>query len=166
MKQKKSISMNQHKEQLFRKVLQSAQPQLPAADFTAVVMREIEAGYELEQAALPALNGLVKKAEQFKLPADFTARLMDQIEQLPADKIYQPVISKKLGLAIAAIVVAGVSVLSLIGESGSTSSANTKAYEQTMTAIHDLPIFYVLLIMSIAILLVADFVINQRKQNT
>lgn len=155
--------MNQHKKNTFRNVLRAAQPALPNADFTATVMREIEASTQQETVDLTALTVLLKKDIPARTPIDFTASVMDNITQLPAKKIYQPIISKRIGIAIAACI-AVVIIFIGVGQGSISNATPVHSSYQTVAAVNSVPLFYPLLLMATALLLVLDYFLNPKQK--
>lgn len=87
----------------------------PSVDFTKNLMQTIEAEEK-------SLSRTVQEHAQEKPSTDFSTGLMSQLEGMSPKKPYEPVISKRIWMGIAAIIAVVFTVV--FATSGSTSASN------------------------------------------
>jgi hypothetical protein len=152
--------MSRPKDIVFRKVMKYADLPTAPRDFTAVVMQEIQS--ELHEAVInPDLGKLIQQHAIEKAPPDFSRMVMSGLQEAERKAaVYQPVISKKTGYAIAAVIALVVLLLSSNAEQHvySTSKHN---YYQILSALSSIPPVYLLTLFILCALLLADYLFGQ-----
>ena len=155
--------MSTRKDYIFRKVVQYADTELPAADFTAIVMKEVTADLQEEKMMNPALSLLLKEQEAERPLPDFTHHVMALVTHQERKVSYQPIISKRTGCMIAATI--SIVLLLLISNTHHQHLAAPKSY-QFLNLISAIPLLYFLLLMAIGALLWIDYLIKYHSLTT
>ena len=147
----------------FIKLIKTAEPQNPAADFTKSVMDEISADLQNEIAINPRLKTLLHQQTIEKAPENITDNVMSQIGRIGQKTGYTPLISKKAWYFIAAgIVIMFVALIGSMGNAPASTQHKTDYMGYIDNLIHAIPSTYPVLIMLISVLLYADYFINNR----
>lgn len=164
--------MAAQKKEKLKMLLRKVEPDTPAPDFTAQVMKEISTETGLEIPINVALQTLLKQHGTVALSADFTAQMMDKIEALPLKKTDQPIISKKAGYAIAASFLFFSMMLFLFTENNSTASASPDVYHLIVQVskvtqqlqVDGSPSLYLIVVLMLGILLGLDYYLKYFQQ--
>ena len=149
--------MNSRKDHIFRKVVKYADTELPAADFTAIVMKEVIADLQEETALDPTLSLLLKEQVMEQPLPDFTHDVMALVEHQESKVRYQPIISKRIGYLIAAVI--SIVLLFLSSTHPHQTAAASKSYP-ILNLMSTIPSFYILLLMAIGTLLLIDYLVT------
>jgi len=154
--------MGRLKDEVFKKVLKCAETPATPRDFTATVMQEIIAEQQ-ETVINPALGKLIQQYGIEKAPADFSRAVMVQLNEVENQKVYKPVISRKTGYAIAAIIIIIVFLSSLSGEQHSTSTYSHNYYI-VISSLNSISSVYLITLLISAALLIGDFLFAQPQR--
>lgn len=135
----------------------------PAEGFTESVMNIIEADAVRET----ALKSLLKQHPAEGPSFDFTALVMRQISDQPKPLVVQPIIPRKAWFAIAAMITIFLSVIAFSPSQVNTDPlAGDKHITMLIDQLQAIPSTYVLAVVVIAGLLLADYLITQRNRTT
>lgn len=153
--------MKADKKNRLKKIIKLAADETPAVDFTASVMKTIEADMQRET----ALKALLQKEEPVGPAFNFTAKVMDQITTHKQAAVYKPVIPRKAWYGIAAMMVA---FLGLIGLANQSTTGNTQKnwLIDTINYTHAIPPIYLIALVIVVILLLADYLLTRLKDKT
>jgi len=144
-----------------KQLLKQAGADKPAEGFTDSIMSIIEADVAREA----ALKTLLKQQPAEGPSFDFTASVMRQVSAQRKPLIFQPIISKKAWYVIATVFMLMIAA-SFVGSESSRLqdiSGNSRI-TSIMNEIHVIPAIYVLAAVSVAILLLGDYLLTQRKK--
>ncbi|SHG46900.1 hypothetical protein [Pedobacter caeni] len=160
------------KKENLKMLLQKMEPDAPASDFMALVMKEISTDTNLEVPINIPLQNLLKQHGVASLSADFTNQVMDRIELLPLKKQEQPIISKRAGFAIVASFLFISLLFFLFTENTSTPSTSTNAYHLTdqfskvteQLQVNGSPSLYLIVMVMLGVLLGLDYYLRYFQQ--
>lgn len=153
--------MKADKKNPFKKIMKLAAEKTPASDFTASVMKTIEADLQRET----ALKALLQQEEAVGPAFNFTANVMAQITVNKEAAVYKPIITRKAWYGIAAMMV----VFFLLLLAANTSTQNTAHKNQIVDVInytHAIPPIYLMALVIVVILLLADYLLTRLKAKT
>jgi hypothetical protein len=161
--------MAQDKEDKLKKLIQSVEPDKPTDDFTAILMQKIDAQESF--VTNPALDALLEK-HLIEVPSiDFMQKVMMGVERLDKKAVYEPIISKKVwyGFGIAASLI--ITLISVFGKSGQTSStplplANgiNQVTGKIILQINALPTLVLACLFAISSLVLIEYFLSNRKK--
>jgi hypothetical protein len=87
--------MGNKKDDILKKIIQKVELDKPALNFTASVMKDVEAEASNEVVVNPALKSILKRNAIEKPTLDFTKDIMIKVENLESKTTYKPIITLK-----------------------------------------------------------------------
>ncbi|NNU33307.1 hypothetical protein HK413_02410 [Mucilaginibacter sp. S1162] len=150
--------MNTDKKDRFKKIIKLGGDENPVVDFTASVMKTIEADLQRET----ALKVLLQQEDAVGPAFSFTANVMAQITAHKPAAIYKPIIPRKAWYGIAAM----MAVFFLLIFAANTSTHNTAQKNwlvDTINYTYAIPPIYLMALVIAVVLLLADYLIIQLK---
>ena len=161
--------MAQGNEKKLRKLIQSVELDQPKADFTELIMKEIQLQ---ESLVINTVLQSVLAQHIIETPSiDFTQKVMTGIEHLDKKTVYKPIIGKKVwyGIGVAATLL--VAIVSLFSKSSQTVNkpltfANNinQLTSQLILRINGMPTLILACLFAVSALLVLDYFILGRKK--
>jgi hypothetical protein len=153
--------MTADKKDRFKKIIKLAADENPAVDFTASVMKTIEADLQRET----ALKALLQQEAAVGPAFNFTANIMAQIAANKQAAVYKPIITRKAWYGFAAMMV--VLFLLLFAANTSTQNiAHKNRIVDTINYTHTIPPIYLMALVIVAVLLFADYFLTRLKDKT
>lgn len=161
--------MAQDKEDKLKKLIQSVEPDQPTADFTTILMQQIEA----QEAIIvnPALDYLLEKHLIEAPSVDFTQKVMMGVKQLDKKVIYEPIISKKVWYAIG---IAAALVLTLVSLFSRSSQVSRKplplAHDinqitgEIIVQINALPTLVLVCLFAVSSLVLIEYILSNKRK--
>jgi lysylphosphatidylglycerol synthetase-like protein (DUF2156 family) len=150
--------MKADKKDRFKKIIKLAADENPAVDFTASVMKTIEADLQHET----ALKALLQQEEAVGPVFSFTANVMAQIAANKQAAVYKPIIPRKAWYGIAAMM--AVFFLLILAANTSTQYPTQKNWlVDTINYTHAIPPIYLMALVIAVVLLLADYLITRLK---
>ncbi|MGF7078772.1 hypothetical protein [Mucilaginibacter sp. UYCu711] len=153
--------MKADKKDRFRKIIKLAADENPAVDFTASVMKTIEADLQRET----ALKALLQQEEAVGPAFNFTANVMAQIAADKHAAVYKPIITRKAWYGIAAMMVVFFLLL-FVANSSTQNTAHKNRIVDAINYTHSIPPIYLMALVIVVILLLADYLLTRLKGKT
>ncbi|WP_461105058.1 hypothetical protein [Spirosoma koreense] len=157
--------MEDEKEDGFRKLILTAGPDQPGADFTQAIMKRVQAASEQDSAKEAALIRLLQAHTLVEKPsADFSRRAMNRIIVSPP-KPLAPIIRPGVWYMMAASLLLIVLFCTLLpfAPSQPTSSEPDRFFRDLEASLDALPINYVLTIFVVSVLMMVDFLLRRTR---
>lgn len=150
--------MKADKKEIFKKVIKLADDENPTADFSASVMKTIEADFKREV----NLKALLQREEASGPSFNFTASVMAGIEASQPQYVYKPIIAKKAWYGIAFLILVFLTIIFASNKPGYSSASQTR-----MTSLIDyiskIPVVYLMAMVVIMLLLTADYLVSRKN---
>ncbi|MES2376824.1 MAG: hypothetical protein V4553_09610 [Bacteroidota bacterium] len=153
--------MKADKTDRFKKVIKLAADENPAVDFTASVMKTIEADLQRET----ALKALLKQEAAVGPAFNFTANIMAEITSGKKAVIYKPIIPRKAWYGIAAMIAVFFLLIGLSNQSNPTTTRKNWLVD-AINYTHAIPPIYLMALVVVVILLFADYLVTRLKDRS
>jgi len=161
--------MTKNKDDILIKCIRSIEPDRPASNFTELVMDDIKAEILNEVVINPSLKSLLQQTGVEKPNANFTHRVMTQIEVIDHKNAYQPIISKKAWYQIAAAAAVLIVSLGFSGQASESPQIVTRYFigvgngvSSIFSGIYTVPSVYLLTVIAISVLLLIDYFVRDK----
>ena len=161
--------MTHGKEDKLKKLIQSIELDQPKADFTGIIMQQIEAQESL--IIYPALDALLEKHLVESPSIDITQKVMMGIEYLDKKVVYEPIINRKVWYALG---IAATLIITLVGLGGKSSPPSGKSLPiantinqitgQIIAQVKGLPSLALACLFAISALVVLEYIVSGRKK--
>ena len=158
---------------IFKKLIKQAGPEIPSPDFTELVMNSVQLDAQNEFVINSELRSVLQQNAIEKPSADFLLRVMSQVEvqqvAMPSSINVKPIISRQIWYTVAAACFAMLSLLGfyyqMYGAASPTPSKislTDKAFSVIASGISTMPSFYSLSLIAISGLLLMDYFFRSR----
>jgi hypothetical protein len=163
------MKMTDKKRDPLKSLIQKVELDKPSVNFTRVVMEEVKA--QKEAVVNPALKSLLKRNGIDDLAIDFTQNVMAKVGMRDFHASRQPIISKKVWF----IIISAILFLGLylgFAEQSSNSPDGPIGYfidignavTTLLARVNFVPRVYLITVISLSSLLVADYVLRKKSQ--
>jgi hypothetical protein len=152
--------MKADKKDIFKKVIKLGADENPAADFTASIMKTIEADLQHET----TLKALLQKEEAVGPSFNFTANVMAGIKASRPQFVYKPIITKKMWYGVGSVILVFIAIIIATNSSGNSGNDTTRM-AFLVNYITRIPSVYLMTMVVMALLLTADYLVSKENGN-